>query len=700
MHKALPTTATAKAHSRHVRLVEALQAVFQKVVRILSGSQKLTLSFGILPKGHPMSGAPGWTDGENIFLNRDYIWRELGSNPSREDIGKLLLRLKGVIYHELSHILYTPRFNSVFVKWVTERNAASFDHTWWWSFNALEDQRIETLFTGTYRPSIKFFEAAALEWLVKDPEAAAVALPLLHGRKYMPADVRAKSEAAFRAKHGDAITDGFKEIIDQYLLITFPADDLLARDLVRRYRDHLEAIAPDTDNLPSQPSMDNNPTDGPDDGGGPGTWVIRRGDASIRKQKQAQDSAAEAEEQESEEDDGPEDQSGDGLKGQQKQKQEPTSGDSEDGGDKQDGDNADGADGAEGEGADGTESDTDEAGDSDGGGEGEGASQDDGNTDSDDEAPSKAAGAPGANTPSGSVDDLLNHAAEALAEALGDESLAEDVKSMIKSVIDTLDDQDGLGSMVSPWSGYTTDGETRRVQRRVVDQLSKLAMDLESERKTHQMQGRLNVRRVMSAQPHIVDVFDKWDEGAEEAGGIEAVLLLDMSTSMRGIMLSASKAMWAIKRAFDVLGIKTTVLGYSDEWTVLYRPGEKAEASTVRSYKVIGGTDARGALKTARRLLSEAKTANKVLVTITDGCWFSAPESDAIVAAINQIEGVTSLLIGLNQYPGRSVVESHGRHGHMVAKDVYNPMDIPPAIASLVKEIMRSVTVGHHLHEQ
>ena len=55
--------------------------------------------------------------------------------------------LRGLNFHELSHILYTPRQGSEIVTWVKENDLFK-------AFNALEDQRIETLFTSRFPSTV------------------------------------------------------------------------------------------------------------------------------------------------------------------------------------------------------------------------------------------------------------------------------------------------------------------------------------------------------------------------------------------------------------------------------------------------------------------------------------------------------------------------------------------------------------------
>jgi hypothetical protein len=117
--------------------LDAFRAVFEKTDRILSGK-------GVhVAVAHPQEaltqGAPGWTDGETIYLNGELLGQDLQKGGMTS---ATVLAVKGVNYHELSHVLWTPRMSDDIVKRVQQKLAEDNDPMWWWSLNALEDQRI------------------------------------------------------------------------------------------------------------------------------------------------------------------------------------------------------------------------------------------------------------------------------------------------------------------------------------------------------------------------------------------------------------------------------------------------------------------------------------------------------------------------------------------------------------------------------
>jgi hypothetical protein len=83
------------------RKIEATRHVLQKVVRIMSGK---LIRVHISRDAYPW---PAWTDGVDIFLNGVTVRALLKTNP--DDFTQLVMKLWGLTYHELSHILHSPR---------------------------------------------------------------------------------------------------------------------------------------------------------------------------------------------------------------------------------------------------------------------------------------------------------------------------------------------------------------------------------------------------------------------------------------------------------------------------------------------------------------------------------------------------------------------------------------------------------------
>lgn len=697
-------TAYGAVERRTLRYLEGIRVVFEKVSRILSGKPvRVRLVNG---QDHNMSGFPGWTDGSDIFLNREVIEQTLAKakgNPSQSELNDLVMMLKGVNYHELSHILYTPRTGQAGIANDVIAASQRDGIHWWYAFNALEDQRIETLFTAKYRTARKFFEAAVLKWLVGAPQATQMAHTLMHGRKYLTPVLRKNARANFVAAYGTDLADAFEAVIDRYSALTFPRNDLAGFQCVKEFRDLLLQTVPQPSQLPPQPSEDNDPRGLNGDPRVPwhdedGTNIPRGPQPSQTDQDAAQEEAKKFD------DDSIEDDANDELSAAEDAATSDDDADSQADSEGDDGDagsdsNDEGEPGDEmpgdaAEGASGQPDQNSEQGDA----EGSSTDSDDpaldggynGSTD-DNQADDSQPGGISEGDRTAPPPDLIEAAKEALDDLLGSDDFNADIEATSESIQDIAMNSDGLGGVLAaPYVDTPIAPEAHAVVRRITQAISQMRLDLEPERYHRQVTGRLNMRRVMTHQPHEIDLFDQWDMGHEAEGGVEVVVLLDMSGSMDYIMTKASSAMWSVKQAFDQLEIRTTVLGYSDDWYVLYGPNEKASKTTFRRYGDISGTDPLEALRKAHEILGKSEHPNRVLISITDGGWANSVAANAVVESGKKL-GVTSLLLGLD-----GAVQAHGKHCHDVAKDVYDVTEVPKAIASLVDAITAKVIRATH----
>jgi hypothetical protein len=166
---------------------------------------------------HAEINAPAWSGASHVCFNS----RLLGNlNTPKEIAG-----LRGLDLHEVSHILYTPREGSEIFEWCRENN-------YLFAYNALDDQRIETLFTTRYPSTIDWFTSTILIHFVDDPQAFETSYGLLRGRQYLPTELLARSRNAY--KYQDQL-DEICEIVDQYRLLVFPNDTEIAKDLIKRF---------------------------------------------------------------------------------------------------------------------------------------------------------------------------------------------------------------------------------------------------------------------------------------------------------------------------------------------------------------------------------------------------------------------------------------------------------------------------------
>jgi Mg-chelatase subunit ChlD len=645
--------------------LDAWRGVFEKTNRILSG-MKVTVSIigaGNVPQG--MQDVPGWSDGVDINLNGPVIDKML----SNKDTLSAVLRLKGLNYHELCHVLYTPRMTDELPRRIIDKSRETGDTTWWYAFNALEDQRIETWFTSTYTASRRYFEATVLEWILR--EGSAESAILIYGRKYLSPRIRVQAGRVFRKKYGKALYDEFQTVIDEYVTLVLPTESVKGQQLIAKYHELLKKMrAASGAPLPVLVVMDNGmggSTDGSPDRGS--CDVARTGRVMVKEARRARDRAADSIED-----------AIDADLAEEMRRQAEADGQGEDGGPEGKGASA----GQPGEsGADiSTQGDQSSSGrgGSDSGDVGTGVSD----TGTADHVVQKGQGDGSLKS---EMDDLMDHVASDMDDVRNDEQVQEDVNAVLDAVkaVEQNGRMRAKGAAARNAATVAPNESTNLAVRRVVSILTRIRQEAEPETLRRQHSGRVDARRALSRQPHEVDVFTNWDHGTEEETGIEAVLLVDVSGSMGGMVKEASAAMWALKRAFDKLDIRTTVMLYDTEHTILWQPTDRANPSGIPQVNSGGGTNPTSALEQAVRILSKSQQPNRVLITVTDGQWGGDEKYIARLLKTLHKYGTSTLLLGLG-----NAVTRYGKHSHMEAHDMRTIRELPKVALKLVSSIMRN----------
>ena len=746
---------------RTMRRMEGLRAVLQKVIRVLTRSGvNLALADSRDPSLHDV---PGWTNGADVTINRSIIEGLLdGVLYSDPRFGEVVMSFKGVVYHETGHILFSPRMQSRICQAVRDLGQHQ-DPRYWYAFNGLEDQRMEMLFTGRYGPTTPYFNALVSEWLVKTPEALVVSHALLWGRRYLPDSIRLAARQVFEAHYSVDLAKQFANVIDEYLGYVFDDSVVTERkalECVKKYKLLLDQLNRNT--LPPQPSMDNTPDESGSEPNTDGENALTKGKPDKKKQQEAQKGDRKREkERQNERRKQPEDQDGTPAAGDQgTEDHDPGQGESEgdtdadtpdqegmgegddatqeggqepgDGSDlgdeagDSDGDEAEGdaegegegtgdgegddADGdSDGDGGDGTSGD----GDGDANGEGEDGDSDGDGWGGDGDSDSDSSGF-GANDAAATANDLFDAAREAIENIHADEAIQQQTQATIDAVRVTVQGDDGLGGMECPSQPIPPSSEARTVVRRIQRDLASLRLDQDPVKEHRHTSGRINMRRVMSSDETDIDLFDQWNTELEEAGGVEVVILLDLSGSMQSVMELISQMMWSIKTSFDRLDIPCTVIGYANSWNVLYRPNQKAQRNTVSLFHQMGGTTPLYAIREAHRILTTSQHANRILVSITDGQWFPqdrqgtawlySDDSRVVDAEVEPYMAdmhwskTTSMLIGIINGDPTMVdypVKKYGLHHHEMGFDTNDLSSIPMAVGKLVRRVLYKVNQSH-----
>lgn len=652
-------------HSVSARRLEGFRSVFQKVCRILSGRPiKMKLVKGT---SGPLEYAVGWTDGETIFLNAALIDKtyvnivgngattaspNMGDSHSRNLALRFMASLKGVVYHELSHCLHTPRMDSDVVRELRQRNAT--EQGTWFAWNLLEDQRIELLFWSTYRSSKPYFQLMTLQWVMDNKDALEHMHAFLHGRRYLPQKLREDARIAYTNQHGQALADEAAAIIDEFALIDYSDPDLVY-ELVERFRKVLGQMQQNSSqDMPSQTSANHdNPS------GGSCKFSKGQPESSGDAQENAEQmrEQIDAEEQHDDNDgDGQDGKPSVSAFGKNKGKGKGDKAKSQKSKEVQEGQAGDGDDSLSG---------------------GDGAG-----TVPEGSAPPEAS--------KGAWEDALN---DALDDALNDGALIDDVKKTFDQVRNFTNGEHVIDMQVTQHQPYDASSAMRNAVKGTTDNLRQLHSALEPDWFRDEPNGRMNVDTVMRSRhnPTNLNVFDRWEEGSEEEAGLEMVLLLDLSTSMRdnGNASRSQQALWVIKRTMDAIDMPCTVLGFAHGRSLLYTAHEHADPSKYRRFDdLYPATEPKSALVDAANIFQQSEQKNKVLVMLTDGQWGETQQCETLISNIGGT-GVVTCLFGLG-----GAVSRYGNHNCMIAHDVSGPEHVARFVQSVVMGIEQNARLN------
>lgn len=191
-----------------------------------------------------------------------------------------VMRIKGLVIHELAHMLYTPRSRTQFIKWVHERHYAK-------TFNILEDNRIENFMVANMSGVKPWLVHTVTKEFLTDTNASELAglLPLVWGRKYLPLNIRTAAVKTWPHGNASQVTD----IIDKYVVLNF--NDKSHIDTAKQLIAELHTILnqhPQSAQTQS-PMHDNNSAAAPSSSGIDASANKRETDKAIKRVENAMD---------------------------------------------------------------------------------------------------------------------------------------------------------------------------------------------------------------------------------------------------------------------------------------------------------------------------------------------------------------------------------------------------------------------------
>lgn len=571
----------------------AMADMFRRMDSILAGE-----TVGVVVSSAKQSSAPASTL-NNIITFYPSL---LGDPRENED----LLALFGANYHELAHVLLTPRADKGRISALYDRIRQI--HNGWMAWNVLEDQRIEAALVAMY-PAIRPYLVTMFGKFILDnpnPKAKETAWLLGYGRNYLGRRIIDALESVFAGD--DAIKSAARNIIDHYKRIDPASDVGLTHSLVRRFADIINALQP-----PPMKHAHPDSTAGQQSG---------QEQQQAEQQRQQRQQAAEGTAQPSPDDYDAQDDAAEQARDQD-QGPDTTGDDDQSGKGTGNGPESD-SDGSEDASGGDDQGDGSGAGmnDPDGSADQSGADDDDGTGDDDPHAGASGGNPDPLDGSQPSTADLDKAMQDAVNRAARSDQVAADIATarhrMSKAPIKT--------PTPPPWTAQQATREKfTPLVRGFARELERVAADEDPGWSREHPSGRINVKRYVTRGFDPDTAFDQWDPGKQQAASIEVVMALDHSDSMGNRAALLGPAAWIIKRACDSINMPCTVFSYANDTKTVYRSDEKASPVVMPSLPDKGGTCVASALLEGHQILTRSERTYKVFIVMTDGDWFDTP---------------------------------------------------------------------------
>lgn len=607
---------------------DGLASVFARTDRVMTGRD-----LRVVPVTDYGSSTPSWTDGRDVFLNSVVL-----DDPTSLEA---IVNLTGVNYHEVAHVLWTPRTDSYMTRVVVREGLFPY-------FNMLEDQRIESIFVTLYPSLAKYFTSMMLRYLAKSEQQWKYNFPLTHGRRYLDPAIREAFEDRYKGKRSNMAA--IKEAIDYYRTCTLGHRGNLDEDAALwALREYARLLQEDNiDDVKASAMDDNKHGNGAGHQGEPETEDQAKGTGQIA------------------------DNEGDGSEWS-------TGSTKPDKSDKDKDENTDGS---------GDADDDNEEGNADESGEGQGAGSENGDGsgtgsgtgadgEGDDDGPSGTGVGTGSAKQGLDDQEVMDSLNEQYEDILSDDEVAAEAEQVQRTLHSgTMDIDNGLAKSKP---NKTVPEDDRTIARQIAKEFGKARAALDPNWVYGQREGRLDMRQVRRPNYDRDTSRRRWDEGQEDEASVEVVVLIDTSGSMGQYIDRVSKATWTIKRAVESINGTCTVIGYNTSATVLMPRDTKADASKYHGYLARGGTNPERALDYAARIVGLSKAKYRLVMVLTDGVWYMTDSIKKYMAECKAFATVDLFGIGCDV---NSIGKSYG-FDHW-----YNITDPAPMVESVRASVM------------
>ena len=201
-------------YTERTNRLNAVAGVYQRANRIITGEEVTVTVIN-----DPDMDTNARSNGKDMELNASLI----------EDLtDESIISLNGVNYHELGHILFSPRIGS-------NLGIYARDHKLFRALAILEEARTEQLLITRYPATRKYLEASLYTYILAGkPSEWGGKFHLITGRTYLPIELRQAIAEKAVAQYGLDIVQEVHSIIHAYRGLVFPRDFDTAKALAHR----------------------------------------------------------------------------------------------------------------------------------------------------------------------------------------------------------------------------------------------------------------------------------------------------------------------------------------------------------------------------------------------------------------------------------------------------------------------------------
>lgn len=585
--------------------LNAVGEVYQLTDKIISRDSELTVTV----VSDPNMQTNAINDGRNIIFNANLI------NDFDSDN---ILHLHGLNFHELGHILFSPRAGSDLIRFVKDNGYKR-------AVSLLEEARSEALLVAKYPITRLFLEASAMEYLVNDTENdMGEHFPTITGRTYLPLEIRQEVANRFANKYGVELTKTIHSLIHEYRSLVFPRDFDKAKAIIARVAE-IVGVDETTCQFPTISDVHD-------------TTMNRGRPLGKAEQERLQDKIS----------------------------KDPN------------------------------------------------ATENIGEGKPNDIEPNKGVGAEYGSKYEGAENDLTDYKsiADKINERLSAIKNDELVKQQINEARKAILGQDEARALIdnADYSNVTPSPSAVTMARRFGQELERIVRDNDPNWDRFNSRGKLNITRTMNPDVNAIRThFDIWDTGNPNTD-IEAVILMDNSSSMGGLMKDVTESAWTIKRGIENIQGSVSLFTFNHESKVVYDKKEKAKASEVRYVYASGGTNPIRAMVETERILTMSKKSLKLAFIITDGEWSMTDECDMIIKSMNEKGFITCVVFIGNYKHYKDMVEASRaggeyaeyylgelkklKHGAQIFHAVSGAKDMLEVAQALVKGVLKEKRVA------